>query len=89
MIDVGWYLAVNATRLARSKEELLRRYRALLEPRLGSPLPGALWDALVRFGVVVGARMLLWSKALAVEADRPGARAEWAWWIERLEAACG
>jgi len=88
-IDVGWYLAVNATRLARSKEQALSRYRTLLEPKLDSPLSDALWEALVRFGVVVGARMLLWSKALAVQADRPGARAEWTWWIERLEAACG
>jgi hypothetical protein len=32
--------------------------------------------------------MLLWSKALAVEAERPGALAEWNWWVEQLEAAC-
>jgi hypothetical protein len=87
-LDVGWYLAVNATRLSRSKEDTLGRYRALLAARIPTPLPDALWEALVRAGIVIGARMLLWSKALAVEADRPGARAEWAWWVEHLDAAC-
>jgi hypothetical protein len=87
-IDVGWYLAVNATRLARTKEETLDRYRALLASRLAVPLPDALWERLVRAGLVVGARMLLWSKALAAAAGRAGADAEWAWWAERLDAAC-
>jgi hypothetical protein len=87
-IDVGWYLAVNATRLARTKEGMLERYRALLTSRLAAPLSDALWDQLVRVGLVVGARMLLWSKGLAAAAERPGAAAEWAWWAERLDAAC-
>ena len=87
-IDVGWYLAVNATRLTGTKENTLRRYRALLEACTPAPLPDATWEALVRAGIVIGARMLLWSKALAVEADRPGARAEWGWWAEQLDGAC-
>jgi hypothetical protein len=29
-------------------------------------------------------RMLLWSKALALEAGSDSARDEWAWWVERL-----
>jgi phosphotransferase family enzyme len=86
-IDLGWYLAVNASRLTRSKEDTIRRYRALLEESLPSPIPDALWDALIRTGIVAGARMLLWSKALAVDAGRPGAQAEWSWWAERLDAA--
>jgi hypothetical protein len=87
-IEVGWYLAVNATRLSRSKEELLARYRTLLATELAAPMPDALWTSLVRAGIVLGARMMLWSKALAVETDRPGARAEWTWWAEHLDAAC-
>ena len=87
-LDLGWYLAVNATRLSRTKEETIARYRALLTPGLATPVPDALWGSLVRAGIVVGARMLLWSKALAAEAERPGARSEWAWWAERLDAAC-
>ena len=85
-LDLGWYLAVNAMRLARSKEHARRRYRALLDEARGEALSDACWQRLVQAGVVIGARMLLWSKALALEADRPGAGAEWAWWIERLEA---
>lgn len=87
-IDIGWYLAVNATRLAGSKEDTLARYRRLLTARLPSPLPNALWATLVRSAIIFGARMLLWSKALAVETERPGALAEWNWWVEQLEAAC-
>lgn len=87
-IDIGWYLAVNATRLSLTKEETLGRYRALLTPLLDAPVPDVQWESLVRAGIVVGARMLLWSKALAAEAERPGARAEWEWWAERLVAAC-
>jgi hypothetical protein len=86
-LEVGWYLAVNASRLARPKEELLVRYRVLLTQRLGWPLSDTLWDSLVRVAVIGGARMLLWSKALALESDRPGAREEWGWWVEHLEAA--
>jgi hypothetical protein len=85
-LDLGWYLAVNATRLARSKEHVLQRYRTLVDEARGETLSDACWHRLVQAGVVIGARMLLWSKALALEADRPGAGAEWAWWIERLEA---
>jgi hypothetical protein len=87
-IDIGWYLAVNASRLASSKEAALVRYRKLLTARLAAPLPNALWATLVQSAIIFGARMLLWSKALAVEAERPGALAEWNWWVEQLEAAC-
>jgi len=87
-IDIGWYLAVNASRLAGSKDDALARYRRLITARLPAPLPNALWATLVRTAVIFGARMLLWSKALALEAERPGAVAEWNWWVEQLEAAC-
>jgi hypothetical protein len=87
-IDLGWYIAVNATRLSRSKEQTLARYRELLSERLAAPLADSLWDELVRVAIRNGARTLLWSKALALEADRPGARAEWNWWLDQLTAAC-
>jgi hypothetical protein len=86
-VEVGWYLGVNATRLAQPKDAVLARYRALLTERLPGGVPDATWEALVRVAVVAGARMLLWAKAFAVEADAPGARAEWAWWAGRLEEA--
>ena len=87
-IDIGWYLAVNATRLARSKEDTLARYRRMLTEQLAAPLAPAVWATLVRSAVIFGARMLLWSKALALEAERPGALDEWNWWIEQLEVTC-
>lgn len=84
-IDVGWYLAVNASRLSESKDLILRRYRSLLEADLGFSLGDPLWNRLEEVAIVCGARMLLWSKALALAADRSGARDEWDWWIARLE----
>ena len=83
-IDLGWYLAVNASRLARAKEDVVRQYRARLEAALGAPLQASLWRSLERAAIVCGARMLLWSKALAVDAERPGAHEEWRWWVDRL-----
>lgn len=82
--DLGWYLAVNASRLAGSKEETLARYRGFLEAHLGSRLVDDLWAALEEAGIVCGALMLLWSKGAAVASGRPGAGAEWAWWEDRL-----
>jgi hypothetical protein len=85
-IDLGWYLAVNASRLAGPKDEVMRRYRGLLESELGGALAEPVWRRLEEIAVVCGARMLLWSKALARDAGRPGALDEWSWWIARLEA---
>ena len=85
--DLGWYVAVNASRLTRSKEDVLGLYRSALDNRLPTPLPSDVWQALERAGIVAGARMLLWSKALAVEAGRAGAVEEWQWWSDRLEMA--
>src|SRR6185295_16875956 len=81
-IDVGWYIAVNASRLTASKEDTLRRYRVLLESALGRPLADSLWQRLEEVAIVAGARMLLWSKALAADAQRPGADEEWRWWSD-------
>jgi hypothetical protein len=83
-VDLGWYLAVNASRLARSKEEVLRHYRGLLEVARGVRLEESEWQELVDAALLSGAMMLLWSKALAMRDDRPGARAEWEWWVERI-----
>jgi phosphotransferase family enzyme len=83
-IDLGWYLAVNASRLTASKETIMMRYREMLETALGNALPNTTWKRLENVAVVCGARMLLWSKALALDAGRPGAADEWNWWVERL-----
>jgi hypothetical protein len=83
-IDLGWYVAVNASRLTAPKEEIIRRYRLLLEAELGRALPDSVWQRLEHAAAVCGARTLLWSKALALESGRDGAEEEWAWWIDRL-----
>jgi hypothetical protein len=83
-IDLGWSLAVNASRIRGDRDAYLGRYRGLLEGALGRALPEATWDALVRAAIEAGARTLLWSKALALEAGSPAARAEWDWWMVRL-----
>jgi hypothetical protein len=83
-IDLGWSLAVNASRIRVDRDAYLGRYRGLLEQALGRTLPAPTWDALVRAAIDAGARTLLWSKALALEAGSPAARVEWEWWMERL-----
>ena len=83
--DVGWYIAVNAGRLARPKEEVLSRYRGLLHDALGEPLREDVWRRLRNFAVLSGARMLLWEKALAAREGSVHAGREFAWWAEAVE----
>jgi hypothetical protein len=83
--ELGWYLAVNASRLAAGKEHTIASYRRLLESRLGRALEPQLWTDIEGQAVLAGGAMLLWSKALALESGAPGARDEWDWWVERLE----
>jgi hypothetical protein len=85
-VDIGWFLAVNASRLADSKEVVLLKYRSMLEAHLGYTLDEELWQQLEQAGIVSGAFMLLWSKARGVKGGRAGAGKEWEWWINRLEA---
>src|SRR5439155_17018921 len=65
--EVTWYLLVNATRLARSRDELLALYRRRLETALGRRVADPDWNRMLRAGVVSGCQMLLWSKAMACE----------------------
>ena len=85
--DLGWYLAVNASRLARSKEAVMTRYRELLERELGQGLDDALWARLEDVAVIYGARTMLWAKGARVAAGGEPAQAEWEWWAVRLEEA--
>lgn len=83
-LELGWYLAVNATRLPGTKEETIARYRRRLEEALTRPLGDAFWADAERNAVLAGGAMLLWSKALALASGGARARAEWDWWVERL-----
>lgn len=88
-VDLGWYLAINASRLARPREECFWRYRTLLEEALGRRLDEQLWQRLKDAAVLGGALMLLWSKAQALEAGSERARAEWNEWMESLVRLAG
>jgi hypothetical protein len=84
-LDLGWYLAVNASRLARPKEHVIACYRDLLESHLARPLSNSLWERMVSVGILCGALMLLWAKALSLEESAsPRAEEEWNWWVTRL-----
>jgi len=83
-LDMGWYLAVNSTRLSRSKDELIARYRELLESRLGFALEPALWERMMDAAIVTGARLLLWSKAMGLQERTAFRRDDWDWWAARL-----
>jgi Phosphotransferase enzyme family len=84
-LDLGWYLAVNSGRLARPKEHVIACYRDLLESHLTRPLSNLLWKRMVAVGVLCGALMLLWAKALSLEeSGSPQAAEEWNWWVTQL-----
>ncbi len=75
-LDLGWYLAVNAGRLARPKEHVIARYRDLLESHLTRPLSNLLWERMVSVGV------LSWRADAAVgKGAQPGG--------VRIAARCG
>lgn len=88
-VDLGWYLAINASRLARTKEEVVLRYRELLEGHLGRPLDEKLWTRMLDIGILYGAVMLLWTKALSLASMTSTARREWSWWVSRLNTIRG
>jgi aminoglycoside phosphotransferase (APT) family kinase protein len=87
-VDLGWYIAINATRLTASKQEFLEGYRQALEQELVVSLDGKQWQEIVTASILIGARMFLWSKAAALDSDTPAARREWKWWVSRLEEIC-
>jgi hypothetical protein len=84
-IDIGWYIAVNATRLARSKEEVISTYRALLESKLQFRIDEITWLKIAELAILAGARMMLWSKALAYNAGTEKGVNEWNWWLQQLK----
>ena len=83
-IEIGWYIAVNASRLARSKEEVLNRYRTLLQTELDFVIENKTWNQMVRVAVLTGVETLLWNKALNLQKNIPGAKEEWNWWANNI-----
>ncbi len=84
-LDIGWYVAVSASRLTRSKEEVFAAYRVALERRLDHSLGDALWARMYEAAILGGASVLLWNKALNMKKGLPGAVEEWNWWVGALE----
>ena len=84
-IDLGWYLAINSTRLARSKEDVISLYRTFLESHLHYSIEEKTWIKIVDLAVFTGAKMLLWNKALGYQAGTERGKSEWEWWIQKLK----
>jgi hypothetical protein len=85
-VDLGWYLCLNASRIAESKEAALIRYRDAFDQARGSPLRNSEWMELERSMIVHGAMMGLWSKAFLLESKASNADREWDWWMDRITA---
>jgi hypothetical protein len=51
---------------------------------MDQPLGDSLWARLKTVAIVSGARMLLWSKALGLDAGRAGVQEDWAWCVDSL-----
>ena len=83
-IEIGWYIALNASRLARSKEEVMNRYREFLQTELNFAIENTRWDQMVKVAVLTGAETLLWNKALNLQKNIPGAKEEWNWWANNI-----
>jgi len=83
-IELGWYVAVNSSRLAQPKEKVFAKYREYFQQKSGLTIPQAEWQQMIYVAVLTGARMLLWNKALNVQKAVAGAREEWEWWIKEL-----
>jgi len=86
-MELGWYLAVNSTRLARTKEEFMSQYRIALESHLKAYIDRETWQRMTKLAVITGAMMLLWNKALGWRSGTEKGKDEWAWWNDHLEKA--
>ncbi|HEX5153940.1 MAG TPA: phosphotransferase [Parafilimonas sp.] len=86
-MELGWYLAVNATRLARTKESFIVKYRSCLESHLQFEIDEQTWQRMIHLAVVTGAMMLLWNKALGWQSGTQKGKDEWEWWSDQLKAA--
>jgi len=84
-IELGWWLAVNSTRLARSKEDLISQYRFCLQSNLSFFIPEKTWTRMIQLAIVTGVMMMLWSKALGFRTATKRGIDEWEWWVTQLK----
>jgi hypothetical protein len=88
-LELGYYLAMNASRLADTREGALSRYRESLEAALGERIAPADWSLTIDLAALASACMVLWSKAHLLEAGTPGAAEQWAWYEGELQRLAG
>ena len=84
LLDLGYFLAITAARLALPKERVIALYRDALVAHGYTPAPET-WERDVTLGLLAGGAMrLLWQKALGTQAADPVVRArareELDWW---------
>jgi len=84
-IELGWYLAVNSTRLARTKEDFIRRYRYYLEFHLKFTIQEKIWTKVIELAIITGTMMMLWNKALGYQGGTKRGKDEWEWWVAQLK----
>lgn len=87
--EIGWYISVNASRLAKPKEEVMDRYREFLQTELNFPIENKIWDQMVDVAILIGAETLLWNKALNLQKNISGAKEEWNWWVNSIRGIYG
>jgi thiamine kinase-like enzyme len=84
-IELGWFLAVNSTRLARTKEDFIAKYRSCLESGLKFGIDEKTWSKMTELAILSGAMMMLWSKALGYHGGTERGKEEWAWWETHIK----
>jgi hypothetical protein len=83
--EIGWFISVNASRLARPKEEVMNRYRGFLQRELNFNIENQTWERMVDVAILTGVEILLWNKALNLQKNLPGANEEWNWWANHIK----
>ena len=88
LLDIGYFLAINSSRLPVSKEEAIQMYRDSLASFGYAYQPHA-WTRDLEVGLMAGGGMrLVWQKALGTQSDDAMVRAreteEVRWWSEQI-----
>ena len=91
LLDLGYFLAIEAARLPVTKDAVLEVYREELATAGHRP-EARTWERDVALGLLAGGAMrLLWQKALRTQAADPAiceqAQADLAWWSEQVVRA--
>ena len=93
LLDLGYFLAIEAARLPVPKDVVLEMYREELAAA-GYRTESRTWERDVALGLLAGGAMrLLWQKALRTQATDPAireqAQVDLAWWSEQVVRARG